>query len=126
MAHFDDLTPHSYTTGQIEADVLNVGWLGSGGSFPTGETTPEFKNALKSLCADPIVSHRGFHACQFCEGGSRETGNGQIRVKDSSGKWYAAPTMIGHYVDLYLMIMPVSITIAGTMGPVKSVNPLQL
>ena len=101
MARFGDLTQHTYTTGDVEDGVHNVGWLGGGSEFPVGETSEEFRKALAILCDDPIMSHRGFHKCEFCQSGSRETGNGQIRVRDHEGRWYAAPTMVGHYVSAH-------------------------
>lgn len=111
MSYFGDLTPHTYTSTD-GATVLNVGWLDAAYPFPQGDTTPEFRNALRHLCDRPIRLHRGFHVCQFCPREQfaawpatpsrpvhpERLGNGQIRVQGTDGVWYAAPTMIFHYV----------------------------
>lgn len=106
MSYFADLTPHSYTpTG--DATVLNVGWLDSAHSFARGETSAAFRDALGLLCQRPVFLHRGFHLCQFCPredlrvwppANPERLGNGQIRVQGAGGVWYAAPTMVEHYV----------------------------
>lgn len=97
MAFFADLTPHTYTaTGGKE--VLNIGWLDEGQPFPVGPTPRQFQKALLKLCQRPILLHRGTHPCWFCGGKHPECGNGQIRVLGKSGIWYAAPTLVHHYV----------------------------
>jgi hypothetical protein len=99
MAFFADLTPHTYSpTGDLE--VQNVGWLDEGQPFTTGPTLKEFQDALLDLCKHPILLHRGFHKCWFCRGKLQDwTGNGQIRVLGKAGIWYAAPTLVHHYVS---------------------------
>ncbi len=96
MTYFEDLTPHTYTECQVERGVLNVGWLGGGHEFPTGEASRKFVFALSKMCLSPIHLHRGFHGCEYCRG--KAEGNGQIRVCHANGTWYASPQLIGHYV----------------------------
>ncbi|MDY7091647.1 MAG: hypothetical protein SX243_01610 [Acidobacteriota bacterium] len=104
MTYFRDLTTHTYTAGEEESGVLNVGWLGEERPYPTGQTFPEFHQALEEICARPILLHRGFHDCEFCPQDSNVNppwstiGNGQIRVLGQNGVWYSAPTMVHHYV----------------------------
>ncbi|WP_413162251.1 hypothetical protein ACL6C3_25220 [Capilliphycus salinus ALCB114379] len=102
MTYFPDLTPHSYTMRFEEKGVLNVGWLGEGQPFKTGSTSVDFRNALKTLCENPIHLHRGCHQCEYCPPQSSNNwtkiGNGQIRIRGEDGLWYVAPTMIYHYV----------------------------
>jgi hypothetical protein len=102
MSYFEDLTPHTYTDGTDEEfPVLNVGWLGSEAPFALGGTSPRFKQALEQLCTKPIVLHRGYHPCDFCQqcpDGTFRLGNGQIRVQAQDGVWYSAPWLIHHYV----------------------------
>ena len=99
MAFFADLTPHTYTpTGGLE--ILNVGWLDEGQSFPVGPTPRAFRDALLELCRQPIILHRGVHRCWFCRGQQEvPAGNGQIRVLSPMAVWYAAPTLVQHYVS---------------------------
>jgi hypothetical protein len=98
MAFFADLTPHTYApTGDLE--MLNVGWLDEGWPFPVGPTSQVFRDALLELCKHPIILHRGFHVCCYCRGQQQDrAGNGQIRVLSRKGIWYAAPTLVHHYV----------------------------
>lgn len=114
MSYFADLTPHTYTPTE-EGTVLNVGWLDSAYPFAHGKTSPEFHDALRRLCEHPVKLHRGFHQCQFCaqedlaEGPPahpERLGNGQIRVKGADGIWYAAPTMVCHYVTEHQYLPP--------------------
>jgi hypothetical protein len=102
MSYFADLTPHTYTPSGGET-VYNVGWLDESQPFDRGVTSAEFRNALQHLCERPIYLHRGFHNCQFCPAEDlpphpQRLGNGQIRVQSADGVWYAAPTMLHHYV----------------------------
>ena len=102
MSYFPDLTPHTYTSTDGR-NVLNVGWLDEAHPFPQGATSADFHEALRLLCEKPIHLHRGYQACQFCPREVRrnqgpDIGNGQIRIMASDGAWYAAPTMIYHYV----------------------------
>ena len=106
MAFFADLTPHTYSP-TCGLEVLNVGWLDEGNGFPTGLTSTEFQTALLELCGRPVFLHRGAHACWFCRElhRSRE-GNGQIRIPGKSGLWYAAPTLVHHYVAHHKYLPP--------------------
>jgi len=101
MSYFVDLTPYTYTPGN-DGDVLNVGWLDAAYPFERGETSAEFRQALRALVERPMLRHRGFHVCEYCssEPGSApaQRGNGQIRVMGRNGLWYAAPAMVHHYV----------------------------
>ena len=102
MTFFADLTPHAYTRTD-GLNVLNVGWLDGAEPFSRGRTSAAFREALAVLCERPIHRHRGFHVCDFCPRSVMtkqrvQMGNGQIRVLGPDGLWYAAPTMVHHYV----------------------------
>ncbi len=114
MSYFADLTPYTYTM-TIEGTVLNVGWLDSRHPFPRGDTTAEFRHALHRLCQRPVLLTRGAHHCQFCPQEDmrvwppthpERVGNGEIRVKGADGIWYAAPTMVNHYVVEHQYLPP--------------------
>lgn len=102
MAFFTDLSSHTYTP-TCGFEVVNVGWLDEGNAFVVGPTPRDFMDALRQLCERPIHLHRGVHACWFCR---RHSGNGQIRVPDDNGIWYAAPTLIYHYVADHQYLPP--------------------
>jgi len=106
MAYFADLTPYIYTDSD-GLEIFNVGWLDEGNEFRVGKASRGFQTALQELCEYPIVLHRGLHCCCYCYGkAGREKrqgkpiarGNGQIRVLGANGRWYAAPTLVYHYV----------------------------
>jgi hypothetical protein len=101
MSYFADLTPYTYTSVN-HGGVLNIGWLDAAFPFEKGETSTEFREALRNLTEKPILKHRGFHVCQFCppEPGSSppQRGSGQIRLMGRNRFWYAAPAMVHHYV----------------------------
>jgi hypothetical protein len=101
MAFFADLTPHTYSPTR-GLEVLNVGWLDEGQPFPVGPTCQAFRDALLELCRHPIILHRGVHVCWFCRGRRQDlAGNGQIRLLSPTGIWYAAPTLVHHYVTAH-------------------------
>jgi hypothetical protein len=105
MAYFKDLTEYRLF-GKPEPGVLNVGWLGEGQPFQTRDTSEAFRAALTKLCNDHAIRPcAGHHVCEICPGASwhdpyfHNMGNGEIRVRDAAGTWYAAPRLIIHYVD---------------------------
>lgn len=100
MSYFADLTTHTYFLHEPEPGVLNIGWLGEGNPIPTGPVPQRFVDTLEKLCAHPVNLHRGYHFCEYCEE-HRAKGNGQIRVCSAQGIWYAAPTMVHHYVSAH-------------------------
>ncbi len=108
MSYFADLTPHTCAPSDGR-HLVNVGWLDSNFPFSKGATTQQFQDALRLLCHTRVYLHRGFHYCQFCPRDPGDDlmawpthfermGNGQIRVMAEDGTWYAAPTLIHHYV----------------------------
>lgn len=122
MSYFADLTPHIYAREDTEGQtVLNVGWLDPSKEYPRGEVSVEFVKALEVLCERPVYLHRGFHDCRFCPRKAdhhfaARIGNGQIRVMDADGIWYAAPTMIHHYVTVH-HYQPPSLFICAVLKP---------
>jgi hypothetical protein len=106
MACFPDLSPHTYSPA-CGLNLFNVGWLDEGMAFATGSSSADFQFALQSLCRHPIFIDRGSHACSYCGGMHRENeGNAQIRVCGKHGTWYAAPTLIHHYVTRHQYLPP--------------------
>jgi hypothetical protein len=117
MTYYEDLSPYEYFENEpLGVKAINVGWLGEGELFPTGETSQEFKAKLFEFCLDEYVVSiaRGFHMCEFCDVSVEEwyeqsntrygekahwlnIGTGEIRVIGQSAL-YAAPTLIYHYV----------------------------
>ena len=103
MSYFPDLTPYAYDRFRTDdGTVLNIGWLDDTHGFPRGDVPTDFLEALRVLCLRPVYLHRGSHECELCGNYDwtlrRSDGNGQIRVLSRKGIWYAAPTMVHHYV----------------------------
>jgi hypothetical protein len=101
-----------------------VGWLARGQDVPQGATPDGLVDALLICATRPARLYRGRHECDLCDvtprtwvdpSGARMRdphpashmdldgrevflGNGEIRVQGSDGLWYAAPTLVAHYV----------------------------
>jgi hypothetical protein len=65
MASYDDLT--LYTYGTSAEPMLNVGWLGAGSAFATGDTPPEVVDGLLVLADSQQNIMRGLHDCELCD-----------------------------------------------------------
>lgn len=121
MTWFPDLSPYSYSgrpLAWLELPVLNVGWLGREGPFVAGETSPLFRERLAMFCRPAYLIRltRGLHMCEVCWPSERYwpdwrvlppdnplwqgCGNGEVWVM-GRGVVYAAPALIGHYVDAH-------------------------
>ncbi len=104
--YFADFSPCSYNI--PEPKGLSVGWLDKAHEFVRGDLPAGFIERLTELCTRPVVQHRGFHVCEFCDLGPdptlerhRQAGalsSGVIRVVARDGAVYHSPTMIQHYV----------------------------
>jgi len=122
VTYFTDLTPYTYclAPGIEDSDhALNIGWLGRGHDFPRGEADRGLVHALLMCATRPVREKRGFHDCDLCsqtgwsgptsmalEGRALKLGNGEIRVRAHDGRWYAAPTLIAHYVAAHNYLPP--------------------
>jgi hypothetical protein len=84
--------------GACGATLVAIGWLAADHTYVRGNVPTEFMSRLMLLCRDPIRRTRGFHVCPFC-GAAR--GNGEIHVRSAHGTTYAAPSLIGHYVEAH-------------------------
>jgi len=119
---FPDLTPYEYGYELPRSNVLNVGWLARGHTFPVGPVPEAFVNELRRLVKSPENLYRGYHTCEFCpeppividSEGRRvipppgETmGNGEIRVAGSRGIVYVAPVLVLHYVEKHSYQPPI-------------------
>jgi hypothetical protein len=109
--YYPDLTPYRYAFGEgnINPDVLNIGWLDVSHPFPKKKAPEAFLDVLFGRCLDRVNQTRGYHRCAFClvpsfgveasRDGVRTTlGSAEIRVEGKGGKIYAAPDLIYHYV----------------------------
>jgi len=115
VTHFDDGTPYSYGPGAESGDSVNVGWLGKGHHYATGEMPSGVVEALLRLTRDNrFNTMRGWHVCELCEnpdldhsitmdvdGRSVFLGHAEVRVTGETGVIYAAPTQIAHYVEAH-------------------------
>jgi hypothetical protein len=120
MTYFADLTPYGYrwVEPRFNERVLNVGWLDSSASFDRGPVKNDLFEKLFRLCQKPVNGTRGFHRCPFRPSDSSASscpypaemklgpwaivvGNAEIRVPGNDGIVYAAPTLIGHFIQTH-------------------------
>lgn len=114
MAYFEDLTPYTYIRRTARDNELNVGWLDDQHDFPRGSVSDDILAKIFSLCRTPVNQTRGFYRCLLCpdKGLDRDLGfkvmrggvtlllgSAEIRVRSKTGKTYASPTMIYHYIE---------------------------
>ncbi|HKD78051.1 MAG TPA: hypothetical protein VKH81_00050 [Candidatus Angelobacter sp.] len=107
MAYFADLTLYSYIRGNAKGE-LNIGWLDRQYPFQTGPVSDGVLDVIFELCKTPVNLTRGVHICNLCteikaniheRNGTKITlGGAEIRVKSKSGREYASPNMIYHYI----------------------------
>lgn len=109
MTYYSDLTEYSYLASDAVPGGINVGWLDSEHSFPTGSVKPQVMEALLKRCAKGEGGTRGWHACPFCSnspmglrvsyiGREYTLGSAEIRVPSGNGTIYVAPNLIIHYI----------------------------
>ena len=120
MTHFADLTEYTYYPSTSitpkETPVYNVGWLSRDHPYTKGATSFEFRRRLWWLCQHPAegTQTRGFHLCDLCPLPTLPPGetteqqwmlldrhpksSAEIRVRGTHC-WYAAPTLVLHYVE---------------------------
>jgi hypothetical protein len=130
MPYFEDNSICTYIRNQ-DGELFSVGWLSHEHSYPQGECPPPFLDRLFELCLSPVNLTRGHHVCDLCpaagvreyrladgrtirttqliiqrDGVDLSLGNGEIHVRDSRGRGYAAPTMVYHYVEKHRYLPP--------------------
>jgi len=85
--------------------IRAIGWLSNKTPFRTGEVPPEFLERLKEFCRrweDGLESlawgiFMGAHSCELCH---RFNASGYIGIP-AGDVLYAAPEMVGHYVEAH-------------------------
>ena len=112
--YYPDLTPYDYGYMEYE-NVLNVGWLEAGQTWPTGHFAgkEQVLNKLKSMKRENLC--RGWHECDACleyeyRTGQKLTsenrvGNGELIVKYNE-KVYSAPYLVIHYIEEHNYLPP--------------------
>lgn len=125
VTYFADLSPYSYALNGRDDDLVeqpdavNIGWLGAGHGFPTGQAPEWLVPGILKLVSGGLVNlMRGYHMCHMCrrphwppiemEFGERKQmlGNGEIRVRGADGTLYAAPSLIAHHVAVHCYLPP--------------------
>lgn len=97
--------------------MVNVGWLSVSHPYAHGEVEVEIVIKLARICREGVKRTRGFHVCELCppqpfdapptptivrlDHSEYAVGGAEIRVVSSSGKVFAAPDMIVHYVTAH-------------------------
>ncbi|WP_456340777.1 DUF7919 family protein [Streptomyces anulatus] len=121
MTYYADLTPYAYRrdNGDLGASglwrgvpVLNVGWLGRGRRYSQGAPPPSLTETLQRMARTHRAQQtRGFHFCPWCASrllrrrSDGPRGSAEVRVM-GSGVAYAAPELVGHYVEAHGYLPP--------------------
>lgn len=99
--YYQDLTPYEYFVGR-KTSAINIGWLDSSRVFTRGPVPDGFVARLRALEQHRVRQTRGFHVCPFCDPGDcKAVSSAEIEVAGGEGKVYAAPMLIGHYVEVH-------------------------
>lgn len=81
-------------------NTFRVGWLSTEYSFVRGPVHVDVMRRIGFLLEFARTRlTRGSHPCPFCPADDAPLGNGEIRVVSMTGKRYAAPALIGHYIE---------------------------
>jgi hypothetical protein len=117
MTWYPDLSQYSYAPESIPPGqtILNVGWLGSGHDFPTGDSPGGFLDTL----ADGHARTRGWHGCNLphaeqleypctieVDGNQVPLGSAEVRVISEDGTVLSAPNLVWHYIDYHQYLPP--------------------
>jgi hypothetical protein len=114
MTYFPDLAPYACSLRDEQepvAGLRHVGWLEGGHEFTRGTIQRAVPEKLREQCARNLVVQemRGTHPCSIC--GADETwlvtrlgrhllGSAELWTP-GEGVWYAAPTLIVHYIEAH-------------------------
>jgi len=120
MTYFADLTPYGYRwiEPHFNEKLLNVGWLDPSVMFERCSVADDLLEKLFRLSQKPVNLTRGYHHCPYQSSSTPDAhrsvpaqmklgpwtisvGSGEIRVPGTNGIVYAAPTLIGHYIQTY-------------------------
>ncbi|MGW3783596.1 DUF7919 family protein [Micromonospora chokoriensis] len=121
MTYIPDLAPYDYYPGA--PDAIAAGWLDSSMPFTAGACPRDVRDRLVRLGAKPVRLMRGYHYCQFCaatvepprviradmrlyEAPDVARRNGEIWLTGVEGTNFAAPVLIGHYVEEHRYLPP--------------------
>jgi hypothetical protein len=124
MTYFPDLTPYTYLHRVNDGTpptvtTLNIGWLGREKPFQL--SSPEWPDqvfldnlSLYEQEAYLVNRMRGWHICELCEGAVEEYKqdwkkcyeegklcHDELRVLGSDGVFYAAPSILRHYITVH-------------------------
>lgn len=127
--YYKDLSHFDYIQDLVITEpAMNVGWLSSEYEYVKSEANSDFIDALWAFCNQPIIEHRGFHACELCAHGNNlvclnhkghtiSLGYKLICVFGSDGAAYLSPDLIFHYVVEHHYAPPQSFVNAVLLGP---------
>ena len=86
--------------------LVRVGWLSAEYQFATGDVPASFLAKLEQLCKAPEMITMGFHSCEFCtrveaRANPQIGGSGEVHIPGQSGRAYATPDLVFHYVQVH-------------------------
>jgi hypothetical protein len=119
--YFEDLQHYSYYMPKALQSVLTVGWLDASKPYTAGKVIDEFRAKLArvmSLTGNTCVHVnrvRGVHPCNLCEArsfgevdpkGVMHVGSSEVWIPKQGGGFFAAPSMLIHYVEEHQYVPP--------------------
>ena len=108
MTYFKDLTDYTYLHSN-RLQTVNIGWLSKEHPFETVTPSDAFVHIISSL--ERTDRCRGYHKCEFCDD-LPARGNGTVFVPSKSGRTYAAPDLITHYINVHHYAPPLTFVYA--------------
>ncbi|MFN0130191.1 MAG: hypothetical protein ACKV19_26300 [Verrucomicrobiales bacterium] len=108
--YFEDLSHYSYGLPRPLEDVINIGWLDVSHDFPTGLVPNALNHRLRFWLGRATVNRiRGYHECNICgllerqrvqvNGQTFLLGAAEIWIPTESGRVFAAPDLLLHYIE---------------------------
>jgi hypothetical protein len=125
--YFDDLSHYGYYMPKALDSVLNVGWLEHDKPYSVGAAPPVLVNrlaqvmSLEGTTCVHVNRIRSTHPCNLCgadsfndvdPSGKLLVGASEIWIPRSGGGFFAAPSMLLHYIVRHGYMPPVEFSAA--------------
>lgn len=131
--HYADLSLYTHHLRDALTNVKNVGWLKGGQEFSSGAVEPYLVNRLKQAFigagkfnAETVLIRGAQHRCEICgaspgvvqiDGKKKSLGASEIWIPGGGDTYYAAPSLIIHYIEEHQYLPP-----SEFIGAISSLN----
>jgi hypothetical protein len=120
--HYADMSYYTHNLRDALVNVRNIGWLNSAATFPIGYVEPQLLDILKRAfvgdgkCdAEAVLIRSAQHCCEICgatpgfvelAGKKKPLGASEIWIPGEEGSFYAAPSLVIHYIETHGYLPP--------------------